>query len=386
MDTISVDLNTRIIGPKHSVFVARPGENFTLYEAFRDAGAIGPDLPALGLRRGTVFSDQKEVPARIRRALKLRQWHLSGRDPADEPDRSLDAYGSGGRVRSLAQYTAALSGYFEKALKGDLVIIAPRAWAQNALVVEFTGTPDQIVHIPVSRYGKDHIAGREFKILAEIERRRLPGHVLDIIGKPNIFVMLGRSERPFFYNLAYESYVYGNDISTRFNVTTPDYKADDDLYISAFLKFAAVNTSRVSMKNQKTVKSVGDAIFVDLGELSPDLKTNVNSPGFIQFHHDSIIPLVAAALFALAVTVGPEAHAAAQDGMITIGNTNAPPGDACTASVHNSTLTQLKILTLAQWGEACEIATKAKHGAGIKGSVDVKIKHGKTSTKKKQSD
>jgi hypothetical protein len=370
MGEISVDLQTRIIPKTHNVFVARPGKDSRLFGTFHEQQAIGPDFPGLGLKRGVPLNDQVEIERRVRRSIRLRNWHLSGRVKEDEPDRELRDY-RGAEPKGMGQYRAILSGYFDRAAKGDLAIVTPKSWALRALVVEFRD-PVDIVEIPVEFYPHDPLSGRRVRILAQIEKRRLPGKVLDIVEKPNAFVLLERSVRPIIYRLAYGSYVLDGSIATEFDVSSEDYKFDDDLLMSAFFKFVAINTVNVSIQNKNQVFSVEDAVFRELGKFSPDFRSNVNSPGFLQYTSDTIIPLVASALFALAVTVGPAASQAAKDKMITIGNSRAPAGDVCTAQVSESVLTQLKLLELDQWAKACEIARKIHESAGLTGTATVK--------------
>lgn len=369
---ISVDLKTRVIPKDHNVFVARPGKNSRLYATFYAQKAIGPDFPGLDLKRGTVLADQKDVEARVRRSVRLRNWHLSGRDAAGEPSRSLADYAKAGASKGMGQYRSILLGYFERAAKGDLAIVTPKSWSLRALLVEFQDDPSSIVPIDVPFYPRDPLSGRRVRILAEIEKRRLPSKVLDIVEKPNAFVLLEKSARSAIYRAAYGSYVLGDSISAEFDVSSLDYKFDDDFFMSAFFKFVAINTVNVSLENRKSVFSVEDAVLRELGKFSPDFRSNVNSPGFLQYTSDTIIPLVASALFALAVTVGPAAAQAAKDQTVTIGNSKAGPGDQCTAQVSESVLTQLKLLELDQWAKACELARKVHQNAGLTGTATVK--------------
>lgn len=384
LGTIAVDLRTRVIPSNHNVFVARPGEESRLFGDFYAQEAIGPDLPGLGLKRGVKLSEQEDsLDARVQRSIRLRTWHRSAdKDEVPEPDRKLSAYASKGNVRSMAQYLTTLSGYFERAAKGDLAIIVPKPWGMDAVIAEFLDNPTDIVEIPIERlYGKDRLSGRRFRILAEIPKRKLPLHVHEINEKPNVFVLLEKSSRPEIYNRAFGSFVLDGEISTQFNVTTNDYKLDDDILLSAFFKFVALNTVNISIKNGNKIVDVTSAAFQDLGEFSPDLRSNVNSPGFLQYRSKNIIPLVASALFALAVTVGPEAHAAAVGQTVTIGNSRAPSGDQCTATVAESVMTQLRLMELDQWAQACVMARKIHDRAGMKGTAVVKMPASKVEKK-----
>ena len=202
MGEISVDLQTRVIPENHNVYVARPGQGARLYGTFLDQSAIGPDFPGLDLRRGVPLADQQELERRVRRSIRLRNWHLSGRLKDNEPDRDLKKY-SPADFKGMGQYRSILLGYFERAARGDLAIITPKSWSLPALIVEFRDDPMGIVEIPADFYPRDPLSGRRVRILAKIEKRKLPAKVLDIVEKPNAFVILEKSARPVVYRLAY---------------------------------------------------------------------------------------------------------------------------------------------------------------------------------------
>ena len=83
-------------------------------------------------------------------------------------------------------------------------------------------------------------------------------------------------------------------------------------------------------------------------------------------------PVVAAALFTLAVEVGPDAASLAVAEQIVIGNSKAPAGDQCTALVGKSVLDQLVMLGLDKWPQACDLARTASQASGATTSVKVK--------------
>ncbi|MEO1020149.1 MAG: hypothetical protein AAFY56_21045, partial [Pseudomonadota bacterium] len=78
-------------------------------------------------------------------------------------------------------------------------------------------------------------------------------------------------------------------------------------------------------------------------------------------------------LLALAVVVGPDAVTAAENGAIIIGNSQAPDADPCTLEVEASVISQLRILGVERWAEACEIAKSATESTGLRGNVRIRI-------------
>ena len=275
----------------------------------------------------------------------------------------------------MAQHRGTVRAYFDAAARGDLAIIIPNAWNLDALIGEFLDGPESVVSIPVPEfYRGDPLSGRRIKILARVPKRQLPGHVIDIHEKPSAIVLLDKSTRPLVYRAAYGGFVLGSDFSAEFNVTSRDYRSDTDLFFSTFFNFVAANTVSVAFKKTGASIPMSAAVFAELGEYAPQLRTNVNSPGFLQYEAKNIIPIVAAVLFALAVTVGPDAVNAAQTDIIKIGNSAAPAGDICTAEVSNAVLDQLKLYDLDDWPKACDLARKAQEKAGMQGTVTVQKK------------
>lgn len=376
MPTIEIDLNTRIIPEDHEVFVVRPGKGYRLYEYFVDHQMILADLPFLDLKKGIAISDQPDLDRKIKRSRALRNWYR-GRQEGDEPSRILDDYNVGPKDLSIGQLRAVLVAYFEKLKQGDLVIVPPSAYAYPAYVGEVTGKGTDYVRQRAPRaYGQDPLTGREVAWLTQIEKRKLPDIVLDALEKPNAIFLLAKSARSKIYEAAYGTFVdisiAGADYTARFNVSHDEaFTTSSDILLQGFFNFVASNAKAI--ESGQAGKSFYHAAFEDLGTFAPELKTNVNSPGFLTLiSKDYSTPLVAAVMFALAVTVGPEAVTAAQNGMVLIGNSKAGPRDACTALVIEKTMAQLKLLELADdWPVACEKARLAAEKSGVTSSISI---------------
>ena len=169
--------------------------------------------------------------------------------------------------------------------------------------------------------------------------------MLEAIEKPNSFFLLPKSSRKFIYDRAFGGYSFGDEFHARFEVTSANFKTVDDFLIQAFFNFVASNTEIVK-NNGNVVRGFKDAAFDLSDEISPDLATNINSPGFLDISARSLAPLVANALLLIALTVDPVvAVEAAKSGKLTIGNSSAP-NDPCTAEVDHQVLTQIKLLIL----------------------------------------
>jgi hypothetical protein len=368
------DLNTRIIPKDREVYVARPGRSYRLYREIVKDRVVVADLPFLDFKKGVPIRKQLNLDARILRSRALRSWYRRKR-VGDTPSRDLDDY-VGKTDRSVHQLRGILLGYFEKLKIDDLVIVPPSAYSQQAMVGEVTGAAEAYIRVRVPRlYGGDPLTGRRVTWLAGIEKRRLPTPILDTLEKPNALFLLARQLRPTIYETAFGAFV---DLSTRepdyiarFDVKNKNYTTSSDIFLQTF--FNAVASNQKAIDSGKATKGFREAAFEDLGIYAPELRTNVNSPGFLTLVSKKTTPLVASALLALAVNIGADAPTLAQEGKITLGNSQAPAGDECTASVWKDTLDQLKLLGLAkEWPQACEIAKLATEKSGVTGAVKVR--------------
>jgi hypothetical protein len=369
---ITVDLRTRILGADHGVWIARPGRESYLYDAFIEHSVIGPDLPEVRISESGALLAASKLDDMLKRAAAIRAWAQQGRPSNSRPPVALDRYSSAPKMRGGAQFAGILRGYFEAAKKGDLILIPPRSYNRDAVLAEFVEDPSNVLYETFpDYYGNFKFPVRRFRRLAALPKRSLPKHIIDILEKPNAFVMVPQSERDNLYGLAYGTYVAVGNYNTRFDVTSPAYNSTDDFALAAFINFVAANTKTVSIDGTQSVKSIYQAPFDDLGEYAPALKSNINSPGFLRIASPYITPLVVAAMLALAVHVGPAAAGAAANDQIVFKNSSGPTDDACSAAVFASTVTQLKLLGLDKWADACAIARRAADQSGIKAAPKI---------------
>jgi hypothetical protein len=365
-----IDLTLRLLPADHQVFFARPGIQYRLYREVIEHSIVVPDLPALEFKDRVPLDQQDRVMSRIHRARKLRGWHRSGRI-TDEPSRSLDDYIDVASGIRDAQFKGVVEGYFSKAKRGDMVLVVPSAFSELAYIGEFAEDGDRYASfLAPSVYGDDHLVGRRVNWLARIPKRELASDILDIVAKPNAFVLLPRSVRAGLYDLAYSAYAIEDSFTARLEVTEETYSSFDDLLIQAFINFVATNTEAVA--NEHEVQPFAKAAFMEAGEFTPDLRTEIHSPGFLSLSSGRVTPLVAVVMLAAAIHLGPGAFAAAEAGTLRIGSSTAPADDACVAEVREQAIRQIQLLGLDRWSEACEKARRAANHTGLRGPAHVR--------------
>jgi hypothetical protein len=364
---IEIDLNARVLTEGHSVYVVRPGKDYRLFSEIRENNLIALELPALTWPPDGELSDN-DLRRLINRSRALRGWH---RVKSDDPKPSMDlaGYTTGG-----GQSTSQLAGYaravFEKMMIGDLVIVPPSSYREDALIGEIASEPGQVETIAVGRYfGVDELPGRKVRWIARMPKRELPYSILEVLDKPGALFLVERSQRGVFYKLAYGNYSIDDSYSARFDVDSPDFDTAADVRIQAFFNFVAANTRAI--EEGGPVKSIGQAIFDDPGEYVAQLQTNINSPGNLMLHARMITPLVASILLVLAIDVGPTAKAEVDAGTLILRNSKAPDNDPCSAKVFQVSMDMIRLMNLDEWPDACARAQEAAQKTGLKSPAKV---------------
>ena len=372
--TIRVDLNTAIIPENHSAFLARPGEDSRFASIFDRMNIVGPDLPFMELSRGTSIEQHADMSDMLKRADAFRRWRRWSTEPVSTPPTELSAYRSKERLhhRSESQFRAVLKGYFETAKKGDLALLPPSRWISDALLVEFSTKPSEFVYREVP-CGKDYnatIPVREFRTVARVPKRFLPQHVLEVVGTPCAFGQFGPADTNDLISLAYDDFSRGDQFISRFHVGNQHYALDHDVYFMAFVKFVSANLRSV-LEQSEQVYSIEDALLKDFGDYTPELQSNVNSPGWLRLKGKQITPLVVSVLLTLAVVYGIDILTAVSEEQVIIENSLASPDDPCAEMIQYRTDEFLKMMHPDAWGEACDWARKIHEEAGIRSQSKV---------------
>ncbi|CAD7044665.1 hypothetical protein REJC140_03850 [Pseudorhizobium endolithicum] len=366
---INIDIHTKVIGSDTSIFVARPGRNYRFFQRFVDHNFVGPDLPGLDLPPFTEIDDVEDLEERVKRSFELRRYFTRGERDIDYPSLDLASYEDTATSRSTAQIVRVVRAYFGGMKKGDIVIVPPAPFRSMAQIGELTTEPNDVRSLNIEMYEGRPLSGRYVRWLASIEKAKLPPQTLDALQKPSPLISLIKPAWPAIFRRAYGSYMTSDEYGARFEVTSDRFQTNDDFLIQAFFNFVAANFDRV--EKEASVYDFYNGAF-SAEDVAPDLYTNVNSPGGISLKSAVAIPIVIATMLNIAITVGPDAHAAAVNDQITFGNSQAPPNDPCTALVRRQVVTQLTLLGYDKWAIACQNARAAAVRTGISSSVEVK--------------
>lgn len=365
---ISVDISTKFISSETKVYIARPGAHYRLFQHFVDNSFVGPELPDLKLPDYRRLNEVDDLLERVIRSVAIRRWYISGKDDNLLPGEVRD-YAGLAPDHATSQFLRYVHGFFDEIKKGDLIVLPPRSFNAMAEIGEVQDEPNQLVTLRGPIYGDLPLTGRSVKWLASLPKSSLPSATLDRLQKPSVLFLLPRSAWPNILRRAYGSYSTPEEFSSRFEITSQAFQTSDDFFIQAFFNFVSSNTERIRT-GRTDLLSFKDGAFSAEG-VAPDLYTNVNSPGALSLKAKVITPIVIAAMFALAVTVGPDAFSAAESGSLIFGNSQGTVLDDCTAEVSAQVITQLKLLGYDQWAEACKFAKIASDNTGIATTVSV---------------
>ncbi|NML73084.1 hypothetical protein HHL25_02985 [Rhizobium sp. S-51] len=366
---IRVDIHTREISPDTRVYVARPGPNYKFFEIFIDRNFVGPDLPGLDLPEFGELSEVHDLVERVKRSVEIRRYALRGERDIEPPAAALEDYVNTPTSRSISQFLRVARAYFSHMKAGDLVIVPPANFRGLAHIGELTGPPNQLKPVYPALYTEAPLLGRNVAWRGVVEKAKLPAQTLDALQKPSPLFLLAREAWPSIFRRSYGSYSMPGEYGARFEITSEKFQTTDDFRIQAFFNFVSKNTELVGV-GSKDLLSLKDGAFATTGA-APDLYTNVNSPGGLSLKSAVVTPIVIAVMLALAVTVGPDAFAAAEAGTLVFGNSQAPAGDQCTVEVSAQVVTQLKLLGFDRWTEACEVARAAAAKTGITTTVGI---------------
>ena len=361
--TFRVDLRTPILTAQHKAYMARPGEASSYLPQFEAERAIGPIFPGLQLRPGIPIDAQEgienaltwahevksatraEIGRRFRnqRDVVIRARHLQEIFEAREWQREFAPPGM--RPGTRQQYRAILKGYFERAQKGDLVVIPSQSYLEESLLAEFVGGPNDIVYMPLTHKGVTwEIPARRFRLLEKVEKRLLPPSFLKILEKPSAFVQVGERDTKSLLEMAYGSFAVQQ-----------------------------VYTSEIKVESGTLSPAVSSSLFRLLESLVGDeeedvaIHINVNSPGFIRIVTRTVKSFVYAVLLAIAVKYGADFLDQYVEAGIEVINSLSDNAE-CSITVREDAIRRLQNFSVEEWAKICQ------HAEGISDSLEIKVR------------
>ncbi|MBW9053483.1 hypothetical protein [Rhizobium mesosinicum] len=368
---MQIDINTKPIPENHKVALARPGANYRLFQDFVEDSIVGVELPGLFQPDEIVDINDAQLVARIQRSKEIRAWHNFGRHPERVPPQDLNEYDNAADDPSTGQLLRVLKFYLQEARAGDLVVVPPQNFGGKVHIGELLHGPAGAFPAIVQRYPGHPIVVRRVKWIGTLDKVDMPAKLIEAFRKPTPLLLIPSSERTVFYNAAYRNYYTPQRFSSTFDVTAPEFDTTSGSVIPAFFNFVAANTREVDQKTG-LAHDFGAGAFLKLADYAPHLSINIQSPGTLSLVSGYITPLVASALLALALTVGPAASTDQFLNNLTVTNSAATVDDPCIVPVREQVVTHLRLLGYDKWSRACELMKEAADKTGLQSEATVK--------------
>lgn len=378
---ILLDLRFRVIGPEQQVFIVFPGQNYGLYESFVIQSCIFPELPSLDLLPGKLMTEQPDLDAKLLRSRAINAWYSGGKKDETRPPRLLSDYKDRRAPKWLPNTLGVLAGFFERAKKGDLVVVPPGSVFSRVLIGEILDDEFQEITVP-QVWEREKVPARRVRWLATPLRGDCSVDLQRRFPSPNTVRTLERTARAEIYSLAYGSYSIEDSFTAKFDVTSADFSTRDDYHLQQFFNVVAaisqyLESKQSSRGNGNTEPDGSVVVAKNLDEIIalltddayvPVLSININSPGSLALSCAKIVPLVVAGVLALAV-LDPETtwKALAQNKVVVQNSESSSIGDKCTAQVGDEVLEQLKLMGYDRWKEVCKQVQQIQLSTGITG-------------------
>lgn len=181
--TTKIKLDYPVIPQNHQVWMVRPGADYRLLRAFKNASAIAPDVPLLDLKDGVTAEATQDLDQQIRRGKAWRDWEKDGSRPERIPSRSLGDYVlslddgiSHTRLRNIAIQI------LDTIPEGALVFVPGASLSDDALLGVAAKPSDKRVAV-IRQWREDRelkFLGRSLLNPIKIPMRLLPSEVTDL--------------------------------------------------------------------------------------------------------------------------------------------------------------------------------------------------------------
>jgi hypothetical protein len=381
--SIVLDLRFRVVRPEQEIFIVFPGQNYALYQYFVTLSHIFPELPALDLVPNQPIAKQPDLDAKLLRSRAIDVWYSAGRKDDDQPSRLLSDYKGRRSPKWLPNTRGVLMGFFERAKKGDLVVVPPSSIFSRVLIGELQDDNFEEITVP-DVWDREKVPSRRVRWLATPLRGECSIELQKRFPSPNAVRILDREARAEVYSMAYGSYSIEDSFTSKFDVTSADFSTIDDYRLQQLLNAIAALSEMYGKpgaqlaQSKKTIEGTTgwDEIIALLTDPNyiPDLAVDISSPGSLTLSCRKAIPFVAQALIALTVLGSDTVWTAVQAQQVTVQNSQAPAGDACTSDVAKEVLEHINMMGYARWQQMCKQAEALRKSTGLKEQSTAKKK------------
>jgi hypothetical protein len=349
---VTVKLGTVILPSDHKVYKFFPGKSYKFYDLITDKRIAVLDIRGL---------DDLGSPS------SWKDDAILTRIAQDRVDRMVAAGGTkpSRLVRSVGDKAALtfLKGLLFTARKGDLILMPDKGYTTLVRVGELLDDAGDVRSFTATDDGTaNSYFGRRVRWLANIEKRKFSLDLINLLQTQSAFFDIGRSHYEEVYQLTFDNYVYDGQYVATFTTSKNVFTSKDALLTSVWFELLEVLEESKKLDKDSSIYDLAVDSQINEDERN-DLSINVMSPGWFKLRSLAATPLVAMALYSMAVENIPYEQAKAATVSAKVIRTAS---DECLGQVDKSVKDYLELLGKDRWEQACKHASKTQDQATLK--------------------
>jgi hypothetical protein len=365
---VSIDIATRFLGVQEDIYIIRPGEAFSLYDAFEKRSSVFLDFPDLRIPLGGPKPNRTALREAVVRSAELQKWYTRGQQ-GPEPSRNPLDYQNAANGRRIGRYVAAIERLYFELPPGTIVVVPGSGYfANNTLIGELVGGAEETKG--VGPLAKESYPARRVNWIARRPKAYFSQDLRERLQKPLLMMAADRSLRSEILKAAYGQYVVGNQYSSRLRTTEADFSTLDDFDIQTVVNCVCGLLAAVDEGKDLKNVSLYDAIelLYERRDLIPELAANINSPGDLRLFSETLAPLVVGLIIAVALA----SPVGAKPTDIRVTNSRIAGNDPCALVVQEKAKKVVEMMDLDAWQKICTRTHEVHKKTGLTSSIMVK--------------
>lgn len=380
-----INLRAKVISKNDSIWRIFPGVNYKHYDVMRENSRVFLQYYDAPMPNDGSYEETHELlevlaygEARTNAAIRENYPKLT-----ELTQEAHDQKLSWSQSRKLAK--GWLQGLYADARVGDLVVMPGPGWRKSegsewlmksTLVGEIVGEPERWTENGPAGYLAARLLTRRVKWLTEVVDHDLPATTTKSLRTQNTLIKLPAESMDRVVSAAYKNVIVGEEVLAQFSTTNAEFRSDESFHFQAFVM--AIVSAYEAYQNGNILdqnKSIYDLAATAPADhsLIPEQNANIHSPGYTTLKSVTKIPLIVAALYALAAEANAEPFNA--DGSVSVEvaeNVHQQPLD-CKPLENISedvkaTLAQIGYL---RWKQMCKSREAASADGGLTSVAEV---------------
>ena len=378
---LKVDVRTRVFDSGDQAWRVFPGPSYRYYDEMRSDGRVF--LNFLGLPvppEGGYEQNEFTLETIVKSVDYVNALYGKGDLAAEIKEIEAYDYSKSRWSRNRLQSLAMLNSLYSEAKKGDLVVIPSPSWTRiddtdewsekPTLIGEITGDTRVASRGTIDGRQLPHILVRPVRWLAEVDERDLARTTKRSLRTQNALVRVPTDELKSVLGAAYKNVILGDEHLARFVTSNADFKAYESFHFQSFVMASAAAYLKATGAGDFVKKASIYAVAADTprdSDAVPEQETSIHSPGYTTLKAKRSIPLVIAALFALALSGDTSFFQPDGTVILDVVNTESVAYDPCSPEIglDEEIRRTLQMMGLNRWREMCQAARMANEHEGF---------------------